>query len=77
MKLFCTHFQEPDNIIGGKNIRIVTLSLRHLSNKLKYSIFAVHSEFAFGNTSVHIDYLLFTFKFTYYLIIYNKLIYWR
>lgn len=58
MKLFCTHFQEPKNIIGGKNTCIATLSLRLLSSKLKHSIFAAYSELAFGNTSVHVGYSL-------------------
>lgn len=56
MKLFRTHSQKPANITGGKNTRIATLSLRHLSIKLKYSIFAVNSEFAFSTTSVHVGY---------------------
>lgn len=60
MKLFRTHFQEPENIIGGKNTCIATLSLRHLAIKLKYSIFAVYTEFAFVHVgcSVHIGYNL-------------------
>lgn len=58
MKLFCTHFQEPESVIGGKNTRIATLSLRHLSIKIKYSIFAVYSEFVFDTTSVHTGYSL-------------------
>lgn len=73
MKIFCIHFQEPENITGGKNIHIATLSLRDLSNKLKYSNFAVYSEFAFSTTSVYVGYLLFT----YYLLIYNKFTCWR
>lgn len=54
MNLFCTHFQEPENMIGGKITHFVTLSLRHLSIKIKYSIFAAYSKFVFDTTSVHV-----------------------
>lgn len=58
MKLFCNHFQESENIIRGKNTCIATLSLRLLSPKLKHSIFAEYSEFAFSMPSVHVGYSL-------------------